>query len=80
MRRGPPRGRRQGDGDYNDRLASSGPLPRDEVAEEVQMAADRPVGAVWAGGPGVAGLDGTRAALEHRQVDEPLLDPSHGID
>ncbi|HEX5504950.1 MAG TPA: hypothetical protein VFW96_20190 [Thermomicrobiales bacterium] len=66
--------------------------PRDEVAEEVQQvlaaadaedartAADRLVGAVRAGGLGVAGLDETRTALEHGQVDELLLDPSTALD
>jgi len=62
--------------------------PRDQVAEEVQqvlsdvdaedalMTADRLVGAVRAGGLGVAGLEETRAALEHGQVDELVLDPA----
>jgi peptide subunit release factor 1 (eRF1) len=66
--------------------------PRDEVAEEVQqvlaeadamdahMAADRLVGAVRAGGLGVAGLDETRTALEHGQVDELLVDPATEFD
>jgi hypothetical protein len=66
--------------------------PRDAVAEEVwpvlaeaeaeesRSAADRLVGAVRAGGLGVAGLDATRAALEHGQVDELLLDPAEGPD
>ena len=66
--------------------------PRDEVAEEVQqvlaeadaedarMTADRLVGAVRAGGLGVAGLDETRTALEHGQVDELLLDPAAELD
>ncbi len=64
--------------------------PRDEVAEEVRQvlveaeaeqsrsAADRLVGAVRAGGLGVAGLGATRTALEHGQVDELLLDPAEG--
>jgi stalled ribosome rescue protein Dom34 len=34
------------------------------------------VGAVRAGGLGVAGLDETRTALEHGQVDELVLDPA----
>jgi peptide chain release factor subunit 1 len=66
--------------------------PRDAVAEEAQQvlaeaeaedsrsAADRLVGAVRAGGLGVAGLDETRAALEHGQVDELLLDPAAELD
>jgi peptide chain release factor subunit 1 len=66
--------------------------PRDAVAEKVwpvlveaeaeqsRSAGDRLVGAVRAGGLGVAGLDATRAALEHGQVDELLLDPGGGPD
>ena len=66
--------------------------PRDAVAEKVwpvlveaeaeqsRSAADRLVGAVRAGGLGVAGLEATRAALEHGQVDELLLDPAEGPD
>jgi hypothetical protein len=66
--------------------------PRDEVAEEVQqvlteadaedarMTADRLIDAVRAGGLGVAGLDETRAALEHGQVDELVLDPAAEMD
>jgi peptide chain release factor subunit 1 len=66
--------------------------PLDTVAEEVQqvlaqaeaedgqLAADRLVGAVRAGGLGVAGLDETRTALEYGQVDELLLDPVEGPD
>jgi Bacterial archaeo-eukaryotic release factor family 10 len=62
--------------------------PLDTVAEEVkqvlaaaeaedgQAAADLLVGAVRAGGLGVAGLDETRAALEHGQADELVLDPA----
>jgi stalled ribosome rescue protein Dom34 len=38
------------------------------------------VGAVRAGGLGVAGLDETRAALEHGQVDELVLDPAAELD
>lgn len=64
--------------------------PLDDVAEEVQQVlaaveaeqgqqnADRLVGAVRAGGLGVAGLDKTRTALENGQVDELLLDPIAG--
>jgi len=66
--------------------------PLDEVAEEVkqvlaavdaedaQTTADLLVGAVRAGGLGVAGLDETRAALEHGQVDELVLDPTAELD
>jgi peptide chain release factor subunit 1 len=66
--------------------------PLDAVAEEVQQvlaeaeaeqsqsAADRLVGAVRAGGLGVPGLEATRTALEHGQVDELLLDPAEGPD
>ena len=66
--------------------------PLDDVAEEVQQVlaeadaedalqtADRLVGAVRAGGLGVAGLDETRTALEHGQVDELLLDPAADLD
>jgi stalled ribosome rescue protein Dom34 len=66
--------------------------PRDQVAEEVQevladaeaedgaLTADRLVGAVRAGGLGVAGLGDTRTALEHGQVDELVLDPSAELD
>jgi hypothetical protein len=66
--------------------------PLDEVAEEVQqvvaqaeaeggqLAADRLVGAVRAGGLGIAGLDETRTALEHGQVDELLIDPTTELD
>jgi hypothetical protein len=66
--------------------------PRDAVAEEVRpvlaeaeaeqsrSAADRLVGAVRAGGLGVAGPEATRTALEHGQVDELLLDPAAGPD
>jgi hypothetical protein len=66
--------------------------PRDTVAEEIkqvlaaaeaedgQTTADLLVGAVRAGGLGVAGLDETRAALEHGQVDELVLDPAAELD
>jgi Bacterial archaeo-eukaryotic release factor family 10 len=66
--------------------------PLDTVAEEVeqvlaaaeaedgQTTADVLVGSVRAGGLGVAGLDETRAALEHGQVDELLLDPAAELD
>jgi peptide chain release factor subunit 1 len=66
--------------------------PLDEVAEEVRQVlaeaeveqsrsvADSLVGAVRAGGLGVAGLEATRTALEHGQVDELLLDPVEGPD
>ncbi|MFN8534160.1 MAG: hypothetical protein U0556_11495 [Dehalococcoidia bacterium] len=66
--------------------------PRDTVAEEVQQVlaaaededsrtvADRLVGAVRAGGLGVAGLDETLAALERGQVDELVLDPAAELD
>jgi stalled ribosome rescue protein Dom34 len=66
--------------------------PLDEVAEEVQQVlaeaeaeaslqtADRLVAAVRADGLGVAGLDETRTALEHGQVDELVLDPSADLD
>jgi stalled ribosome rescue protein Dom34 len=66
--------------------------PRDTVAEEVQqvladadaedaqVTADRLVGAVRAGRLGVAGLEETRAALEHGQVDELVLDPAGEMD
>jgi peptide chain release factor subunit 1 len=66
--------------------------PRDAVAEKVwpvlveaeaeqsRSAGDRLVGAVRAGGLGVAGLEATRTALEHGQVDELLLDPAEGPD
>jgi stalled ribosome rescue protein Dom34 len=62
--------------------------PLDAVAEEVRQVlaaadaenaetiADQLVGAVRAGGLGVAGLDETRTALEHGQVDELVLDPA----
>jgi hypothetical protein len=67
-------------------------VPLDEVAEEVQqvlaqaeaedgqLAGDRLVGAVRAGGLGIAGLDATHIALEHGQVDELLLDPTAELD
>jgi peptide chain release factor subunit 1 len=66
--------------------------PLDDVAEEVRQVlaeadaedalqtADRLVAAVRAGGLGVAGLDETRTALEHGQVDELLLDPAADLD
>jgi hypothetical protein len=62
--------------------------PLDAVAEEVRQVlaaadaenaetiADQLVGAVRAGGLGFAGLDETRTALEHGQVDELVLDPA----
>jgi hypothetical protein len=49
-------------------------------AEQSRSAADRLVGVVRAGDPGVAGLDGTHAALKHGQVDELLLDPAADLD
>jgi hypothetical protein len=49
-------------------------------AEDGQTTADLLVGAVRAGGLGVAGLDETRAALEHGQVDELVLDPATDLD
>jgi hypothetical protein len=45
-------------------------------AEDAETTADQLVGAVRAGGLGVAGLDETRTALEHGQVDELVLDPA----
>ena len=67
-------------------------VPLDAVADEVKQVlaaaevedgktiADQLLGAVRAGGLGVAGLDETRAALEHGQVDELVLDPAAGLD
>jgi peptide chain release factor subunit 1 len=66
--------------------------PLDTVADEVEQVlaaaeledgkttADQLLGAVRAGGLGVAGLEETRAALEHGQVDELVLDPSAGLE
>jgi peptide chain release factor subunit 1 len=49
-------------------------------AEDGETTADHLVGAVRAGGLGVAGLDETRSALEHGQVDELVLDPAAGLE
>jgi peptide subunit release factor 1 (eRF1) len=49
-------------------------------AEDGRTTADLLVGAVRAGGLGVAGLDETRAALEHGQVDELVLDDQADLD
>jgi stalled ribosome rescue protein Dom34 len=49
-------------------------------AEDAQTTADQLLAAVRAGGLGVAGLDETRAALEHGQVDELVLDPAAELD
>jgi hypothetical protein len=49
-------------------------------AEEARAAADRLIDAVRADGLGVVGLERTRTALEHGQVDELLLAPDGEID
>jgi stalled ribosome rescue protein Dom34 len=50
-----------------------------EVAEDEELA-DRAIGAMRAGGLGVAGIDDTMAALEIGQVDELVIDEAVPMD
>ena len=63
-----------------DELAAElGPVLSRAEADDAAAAADRLVGAVRSDGLGVAGLERTRTALEHGQVDVLLLDPEADI-
>lgn len=50
-----------------------------EAAEDEELA-DRAIGAMRAGGLGIAGIDGTMAALEMGQVDELVIDEAVAMD
>ncbi len=56
------------------------PLLAAAEADDARSTAERLVGAVRAGGLGVAGVAATRAALERGQVDTLLLDPQAEVD
>lgn len=56
------------------------PILAEAEADDARAAADRLINAVRADGLGVAGLEATRRALEHGQVDELLIDPRAELD